>query len=85
MNATRLELVTKAFQKLVPNEDNEITIACIRNLFDSSKHPKFLSGEWNDDKCFFEFLNSFIPMEAPSDSILSGLRVRTLQGKYLNL
>lgn len=59
MNNGRKQLVFKAFTKLDKTKDNVITIEDLKGVYNVTKHPKYLSGEWDEDKCLGEFLVSF--------------------------
>nr|XP_022317463.1 calcyphosin-like protein [Crassostrea virginica] len=59
INSNRQEYVRQAFQKMDATNDGQITVEDIRKLYNASKHPKFLSGEWTEDQCFRHFLDSF--------------------------
>ena len=59
LNAKRQEIVDKAFFKLDSDGSAEIDFADLRGVFDTSMHPKRLSGEMTEDEVFAEFLQSF--------------------------
>jgi calcyphosin len=59
MNNSRKALISKAFQKLDKVADGKITVEDLKGVYNVKKHPKFLSGEWNEDRCLREFLDSF--------------------------
>ena len=59
MNQSRKSLIMQAFRKLDKTADGCVTIEDLKGVYNVSKHPKFLSGEWNEDKCLEEFLSSF--------------------------
>jgi len=59
MSQARKSLVTQAFHKLDRVADGNITVEDLRGVYNVKKHPKFLSGEWNEDRCLREFLDSF--------------------------
>jgi Ca2+-binding EF-hand superfamily protein len=64
MSNARKALVNKAFQKLDKVSDGKITVEDLKGVYNVKKHPKFLSGEWNEDRCLREFLDSF---DAPNE------------------
>ena len=49
MNATRQEIVNKAFAKFDKDESGEITSEDLRGVYDCSKHPKVVSGQLTAD------------------------------------
>lgn len=49
----------KAFTKLDRVADGKITVEDLKGVYNVKKHPKYLSGEWNEDRCLREFLDSF--------------------------
>ncbi len=59
MNNSRRGLITKAFQKLDKTGDGVVTVDDLKGVYNVSKHKKYLSGEWTEDQCLKEFLDSF--------------------------
>ena len=59
MNNSRRQLVIKAFQKLDKSGDGVVTVEDLKGVYDVRKHKKYLSGEWNEERCLREFLDSF--------------------------
>jgi len=59
MSQARKTLITAAFHKLDRVADGNITVEDLKGVYNVQKHPKFLSGEWNEEKCLREFLDSF--------------------------
>ena len=59
MSQARKSLVSQAFHKLDRVSDGNITVEDLKGVYNVKKHPKFLSGEWNEEKCLREFLDSF--------------------------
>ena len=59
MTQARKSLVSQAFHKLDRVADGNITVEDLKGVYNVKKHPKFLSGEWNEDRCLREFLDSF--------------------------
>lgn len=41
-----------------------ITVADVARKYDPRHHPKYVTGEWDAEKVFLEFLSSF---DSPSD------------------
>jgi len=92
MSQARKTLITAAFHKLDRVSDGNITVEDLKGVYNVKKHPKFLSGEWNEDKCLREFLDSF---DAPDNkdgvvcSFITGAQcysaVNNLQALYYAL
>jgi len=59
MSATRVTLINKAFTKMDVNNEGSITVADLRKLYDTRRHPKVVSGEWTADQVYQEFMTSF--------------------------
>lgn len=59
MSNHRRSLIIQAFKKLDKMCDGTVTVEDLRGVYNVKKHPKFLSGEWNEDQCLQEFLKSF--------------------------
>lgn len=59
MSSHRRGLIIQAFKKLDKLCDGSVTVEDLRGVYNISKHPKFISGEWNEDQCLKEFLTSF--------------------------
>ena len=59
MNASRKSLVTRAFNKLDRTGDSLITVEDLKGVYNVKKHPKYLNGEWTEDQCLGQFLESF--------------------------
>jgi len=59
MTASRRSLVTQAFNKLDKTGDGLITTEDLKGVYNVKKHPKYLNGEWTEDQCLGQFLNSF--------------------------
>jgi Ca2+-binding EF-hand superfamily protein len=64
MNNMRKSLITQAFKKLDKTGDGVVTIEDLKGVYSVKKHKKYLSGEWNEDQCLREFLDSF---DSPDD------------------
>ena len=64
MTKGRKKIVHKAFNKLDKTGDGLITNDDLRGVYDVTKHPKFVSGEWSEDECFRNFLKCF---DSPCD------------------
>ncbi len=59
MSDARLALIDKAFKIMDKSGDGIITVEDLMNVYDVSKHKKFVSGEWTKKQVLQEFLNSF--------------------------
>ncbi|KAK6188866.1 hypothetical protein SNE40_004956 [Patella caerulea] len=59
MSPHRKELVEAAFKTMDSTGDGVINIDDIEKTYDFSKHPKYINGDMNKQKCVAEFLNSF--------------------------
>lgn len=64
MNNSRKELVRRAFQKLDKTGDGVVTVQDLHGVYNVKKHPKYISGEWTEDQCLKQFLDSF---DSPND------------------
>ncbi|XP_061168100.1 calcyphosin-like protein isoform X2 [Saccostrea echinata] len=64
MNNSRKELVRRAFQKLDKTGDGVVTVQDLHGVYNVKKHPKYISGEWTEDQCLKQFLDSF---DSPDD------------------
>ncbi len=69
MNKLRTDLILKAFQKLDKDRDGVITVNDLYHVYSADKHPKFLSGEWSEKRCFEEWLKAFDSPTHPDASI----------------
>lgn len=64
MNQNRKKLITQAFQKLDKSGDGVVTVDDLHGVYNVKNHKKYLSGEWSEDECLKEFLDSF---DSPND------------------
>lgn len=64
MNQNRKKLITQAFQKLDKSGDGVVTVDDLKGVYNVKNHKKYLSGEWSEDECLKEFLDSF---DSPND------------------
>ena len=85
MNNARRSLITQAFRKLDKSGDGVVTVEDLHNVYNVKNHPKYKSGEWSEDRCLREFLDSF---DTPGDKdgqvgvrLLSMLRGRLLSSQ----
>jgi len=59
MASCRKMLVIQAFKKLDKVCDGNVNVDDLRGVYCVKRHPKYISGEWNEEKCLQEFLVSF--------------------------
>jgi Ca2+-binding EF-hand superfamily protein len=59
MNKGRIDLINQAFARLDKNSDGKIEIADLKGVYNVTKHPKFLNGEWTEDQILKKFLDTF--------------------------
>ena len=59
LNAQRQAMVDKAFLKFDADGSGEITAADLRGVYNTTHHPKVISGEMTEDEVFLEFLQNF--------------------------
>ncbi|KAK3730694.1 hypothetical protein RRG08_041474 [Elysia crispata] len=59
MSQARRNLIHKAFKKLDKSGDGIVTVEDLHGVYNCKKHPKYLSGEWTEDQCLRQFLDSF--------------------------
>lgn len=79
MNNSRKELIRRAFQKLDRTGDGVVTVQDLHGVYNVKKHPKYISGEWTEDQCLKQFLDSF---DSPNDK--DG-KVKSLSPMHLRL
>ena len=58
-NASRQEIIDVAFRKFDLDGNGTVTSADLRTVFDTSTHPKVISGEMTDEEVYVQFLASF--------------------------
>ncbi|GFS03633.1 calcyphosin-like protein [Elysia marginata] len=59
MSQARRNLIHLAFKKLDKSGDGIVTVEDLHGVYNCRKHPKYLSGEWSEDQCLRQFLDSF--------------------------
>ncbi|GFN87108.1 calcyphosine-like b [Plakobranchus ocellatus] len=59
MSQARRNLIHLAFKKLDRSGDGIVTVEDLHGVYSCKKHPKYLSGEWTEDQCLRQFLDSF--------------------------
>ncbi|CAH1774499.1 unnamed protein product [Owenia fusiformis] len=59
MSNHRKELINKAFRILDKTGDGQITVEDLKGVYNVKKHPKYLNGEWTEDRCLRTFLDNF--------------------------
>lgn len=72
MNKSRINLIVQAYNKLDKNSDGKITVADLKGVYNVSKHPKYLNGEWTEEQILRKFLNTF-DTKGQEDGIVSYL------------
>mmetsp|Transcript_15173 Transcript_15173/g.20595 ORF Transcript_15173/g.20595 Transcript_15173/m.20595 type:complete len:194 (+) Transcript_15173:959-1540(+) len=58
-NETRMAIIDAAFAKFDSDGSGTVTSADLRTVYDTSQHPKVISGEMTDEEVFVQFLTSF--------------------------
>ncbi len=69
LSKLRQDLILKAFRKLDSNGDGVVTVDDLYHVYSAQKHPKYLSGEWTEKRCFEEWLKTFDSPEHPDARI----------------
>ena len=65
MNNNRKQLIINAFRKLDKTGDGLVTVEDLKGVYNVKKHKKYISGEWTEEQCLEQFLESFdTPNEA---------------------
>ena len=64
MNDSRTSVVMQAFEKMDKSGDGFITVNDLKGVYNVRQHKKFQSGEWDEKRCFEEFLKNF---DSPDD------------------
>ena len=64
MNNNRRSLIVKAFRKLDKSGDGVVTVEDLQGVYNVKNHKKYISGEWTEEECLREFLDSF---DTPGD------------------
>ncbi|VDM05417.1 unnamed protein product [Schistocephalus solidus] len=59
LSNARLNLINQAFIKMDKTKDGVITAEDLKGVYNVSKHPKYLNGEWTEDQVFAEYLKTF--------------------------
>ncbi|KNC49877.1 calcyphosine [Thecamonas trahens ATCC 50062] len=59
MSDSRLALIDQAFRKIDVTGDGVVTVEDLAHSYDPRHHPKYMSGEWDAEKVFLQFLRSF--------------------------
>jgi len=59
MSSIRLNLIKMAFNKMDRLKDEKITVDDLKLFYNVKKNPKYLNGEWSEEKCLEMFLDSF--------------------------
>lgn len=84
MNNFRKNLVQQAFNKLDRIGNDLITTEDLKGVYSAKKHPKYISGEWTEERVFQEFLNSFNgPTNFSGEVIITGSSPIVKQIKFI--
>ena len=59
MSNHRKDLINQAFRKLDKSGDGIVTVEDLKGVYNVKKHPKYLNGEWTEDRCLRQFLDTF--------------------------
>ncbi|XP_041356967.1 calcyphosin-like protein isoform X2 [Gigantopelta aegis] len=59
MSPNREKLVSMAYSKLDKTGDEKVTVEDLQGVYDVSQHPKYQNGEWDQNRCLREFLDTF--------------------------
>lgn len=59
MSKARKDVIMKAFRKLDKSGDGVVTMDDLKGVYNVKNHPKYLNGEWTEEKIFNKFLESF--------------------------
>jgi len=59
MSQRRKNLINQAFVKLDRTGDGQITVEDLKGVYSVKHHKKFMNGEWTEEQCLREFLDSF--------------------------
>lgn len=59
LNAQRQAMVDKAFLKFDADGNGTIEAADLKGVYNTTHHPKVISGEMTEDEVFLEFLQNF--------------------------
>lgn len=59
MSETRVKVIEAAFKKMDKSGDGFITVDDLKRVYNVKKHPKYMSGEWDEDKVLKEYLRVF--------------------------
>ena len=59
MSNARKNLINQAFVKLDKTGDGIITVEDLKGVYNVKKHKKYMNGEWTEEQCLRQFLDSF--------------------------
>lgn len=59
LNDRRMALIGQAFKVMDGTGDGVVTVEDLKLKYNVRFHPKFVSGEWTEEQCLREFLDSF--------------------------
>ncbi|XP_002166534.1 calcyphosin-like protein isoform X1 [Hydra vulgaris] len=63
----RLKVVQEAFKKADVTGDGILDAKDLKRVYKVTEHPKYKNGQWDENRVFQEFLNSFEPDEKLRD------------------
>jgi len=59
MSNRRKDLINKAFMKMDKTGDGTLTVEDLKGVYSVKHHKKYQNGEWTEEQCLREFLDSF--------------------------
>lgn len=71
MSRWRISIVDRVFAKADQNRDGYATLGDLEAVYDYSKHPKFLNGDWVRDRIVGNFISHFAGYDCNMDVIVS--------------
>lgn len=69
MSQARIDIIDEAFKKMDKTGDGVVTIADMDRAFNARDHPKYQSGEWDQARCFEEYLTTFEEPNNPDGKV----------------
>jgi hypothetical protein len=83
MSKARTDLIMKAFRKLDRDGSGELTIDDLRGVYNATKHPKYLNGQWTEEQVLSEWLSSFAGPGKTFDGVVGFLNQLTVHLQLL--
>ena len=59
MSERRKKLINMAFVKIDKTGDGQLTVEDLKGVYSVKHHKKYMNGEWTEEQCLREFLDSF--------------------------